>query len=225
MEYMEMTVTYTTAANVASLMRLIDQNTGSRLVFSTDTDPTLVEVENLINRMEDHIDRETGHAWRAIQVMDEYYDIPYNCYNFYQRQFPIHLKHRNINTLVSGTDKIEVWTGNEWEDIILDANGYTEGRGNDYWVDYTQGIIYLKDKRPWTLDKGIRVSYRYGESSVPGDIEDACTKLVAINIAENDDYVVALPEGTDKYSIMSKVDSWKRDVERILYNRREIITI
>lgn len=220
-----MTVTYTTAVKVASLMRLLNQSTQARLTFSTDTDPTLAEVEATINRMEDHIDRETCHAWRAIQVTDEYYNIPYNCYNFYQRQFPIHLKHRKINTLVSGTDKIEVWNGNEWEDLVLDANGYTEGRDGDYWVDYNQGVIYLVKKRPWTLDKGIRVSYRYGESSVPGDIEEACTKLVAIDIAENDDFVVQLPEGTDKYGIMSKVDSWKEDVKRILYNRREIISI
>lgn len=206
-------------------MRLINQATQERLVFSTDTDPTLAEVENIINRMEDHIDRETGHAWRAVQVLDEYYDIPYNCYNFYQRQFAIHLKHRKINTLVSGTDKIEIWNGNEWDDLVLDSNGYTEGRGDDYWLDYNMGVLYLVGMRPWILEKGIMMSYRYGDSSVPGDIEEACTKLVAIDIAENDDFVVQLPEGVDKYSIMSKVSSWKKDVERILYNRREIISV
>jgi hypothetical protein len=220
-----MAVTYTTAAKVASLMRLIDQTTQARLVFSTDTDPTLAEVESTINRMEDTVDRETGHAWRAVQVLDEYYNVPHNCYNLYQRQFAIHLKHRKINTLVSGTGKIEIWNGNEWEDLVLDSNGYTEGRDDDYWLDYNLGVLYLAGQKPWTLGNGVRVSYHYGDDSVPGDIEEACTKLVAIEIAENDDYVIQLPEGVDKYGIMSKVNSWKKDVERILYNHREIISI
>ena len=216
---------YTTPQRVSGLMRLIDNTTQSRLVFNDSTDPSLAEVERFIMEAMGRIDRETNHAWRSTTVTYEYHDIPYNSYNFLRSQFVIHLKHRKINTLVSGTDKIEIWNGTEWEDLVLDANGYTEGRGNDYWLDYEQGVLYLVTRKAWSLEKGIRVSYRYGDSSVPADIEQACTKLVVIDIAENDNYVVQLPEGVDNYGVMSKVNSWKKDVERILYNHREIIGI
>lgn len=219
-----MAVTYTTAAKVSSLMRLIDPTDQSRLTFDTDTDPTLAEVEAAINRAEDRIDKETNHAWRAVTVTDEYYDLLCDFGRFYKRQYAIHLKHRKINELVSGTDKIEIWDGSAWVDLVLDANGYTEGRGGDYWVDYNQGIIYLVNKRPWVLENGIRVSYRYGEASVPGDIETACTKLAAIEIAETNDYVVTLPDGVSEYGISSKVDKWQSDVDKILDKRRELIT-
>ena len=220
-----MTVTYTTAAKVSSVLRLMDASNETRLVLSASTDPTSTEVETIIERKEDLIDRETHHAWRAVTADTEVIDIPGNCYNFHQRQFAIPLKHRKINTLVSETDKIELWDGSAWVDLVLTANGYTEGRGDDYWLDYELGILYLTGKRPYILDKGVKVTYRYGEASVPGDIEEACTKLAAIDLLETNDYVIVLPEGVGQYAIASKVDSWKKDINRILYNRREIITI
>jgi hypothetical protein len=218
-----MTVTYTTPQKVSSQLRLIDQTTQARLVFSADSDPTLDEVEISINRAEDRIDRETSHAWRAVSIANEYHSMHRSAYDSYQRAFPVYLKHRALNTLVSGTDKIELWNGSEWIDLVLIANGYTEGRADDYWIDYNQGVIYIRHPHAFRLDMGVRVTYRYGESSVPGDIEEACTKLAAIAIADTNEYSITLPEGVGEYGIASKIDKWTEDVNRILYNRREII--
>uniref|UniRef100_A0A6H2A3L5 Uncharacterized protein n=1 Tax=viral metagenome TaxID=1070528 RepID=A0A6H2A3L5_9ZZZZ len=217
-----MVTVYTTAIKVASLLRLIKQSDQTRLVFNTTTDPTLAEVENFINEAEDYIDRETHHAWRAVQVTNEHYDVGVPYWRWYRREIPVHLKHRKIRTFVSGTDKIEIWDGSSWVDLI--SGGYTEGRSNDFWIDYERGIIYFINKKPLYQQSGVRVSYKYGDASVPGDIQEACTKLAAMKILENEDYKIVLPEGISQYAILSKVESWKKDVDKFLANRREILT-
>ena len=215
---------YTTPAKVAAQLRLIDQSTQARLDFTSSTDPSLSEVERYIMEAMDYIDRKTHHAWRETQVTDEYYDIVNHTRRYRRRDVPLHLKHRDINTFVSGTDKIEIWDGDEWVDLILTANGYTEGRGDDYWLDYNQGVIYFVNEYPYYKTMGARVSYKYGGSSVPGDIEEAATKIVNINIAETNDYTVGLDGCSDKYAVSSKVESWQRRVNTILNNYKEIIT-
>ena len=215
---------YTTVAKVAAQLRLIDQSTQARLAFTADTDPTLSEVERYIMESMDYIDRRTHHAWRETQVTDEYYDMLSCVRTFRRRDIPLHLKHRQINTMVSETDKIELWDGGEWKDLILTANGYTEGRGDDYWIDYEQGVIYFVGERPYYNLKGVRMSYKYGDSSVPGDIEEAATKQACINILETNDYTVVLPEGVSEYAMSSKVSSWKGRINSILNNYKEIIT-
>lgn len=213
--------TYTTAAKVASLLRLINQSTQARKVFDGTTDPTLTEVENYCLEAESIIDKETNHSWKASTVTNEYHNVGRLYTGFYRRELPVKLKHRSIRQFVSGTDKIEFWNGVSWVDLVLAANGYTEARNQDYWVDYTSGIIYLISTKPYYAEKGIRVTYRYGEASVPYAIQEAATKLAACKILENEDYKVVLPEGVSQYGIASKVESWKKDIARILENHRE----
>lgn len=216
---------YTTPSKVAAQLRLINQSTLSRLAFTSSTDPSLSEVERYIIESMDNIDRRTHHAWRETQVTDEYYNAIDNRGRFNRRDIPLFLKHRKINTLVSETDKIEIWDGEEWKDLVLTANGYVEGRGDDYWLDYAKGVIYFVNEYPYYKTSGVRVSYKYGDSSVPGDIEEAATKLAAINILETNDYTVVLPEGISEYAMSSKVESWQRRVNSILNNYKEIITV
>lgn len=218
-----MAVTYTTAAKVASLLRLIVQTTQARLTFGASTDPTLTEVETLIYQSEDDIDRETNHAWRAKSITNEYHNVKGLYTGAYRRDLPVKLQHRSVRAMTSGTDKIEIWDGSNWKDLVLTANGYTEGRANDFWVDYTNGIIYFVNTTPYYAEKGVRATYRYGESSVPLDVEEACTKLAATKILENEDYKIVLPEGVSQYALASKAENWKRDVQRILNNHKEIL--
>lgn len=211
--------TYSTPELVASLLRLIVPSTGARLVFSASTDPTVAEVNNWILEAEDVIDRDTGHAWRASTITDEYHDVNGNGFGFAQNEIPIRLRHRSIRSLVSGTDKIEVWDGSSWLEYVATK---TEGRGNDFWVDYTNGIIYFVGAIPYYSDKGVRVTYRYGETSVPKDIQEICTKMTALKLLENDDYIKILPEGVSQYAIASKADSWTKDIEKKLRKHQEV---
>ncbi len=211
--------TYTSPELVASILRLIVPSTGARLVFSAATDPTLIEVTNRIRESEDFIDQETEHAWRAVTVADEYHDVRGSGFGLYSRELPISLHHRKIRAMVSGTDLIEVWDGSAWVDYVATK---TEGRNNDYWVDYTNGVIYFVGSRPYVQNRGVRVTYRYGETTVPKDIQDVCTKLVAIRILQDDDYIKVLPEGVSQYAVASKVESWTKDIEKKLSNYEEV---
>lgn len=211
--------TYTSPELVASLLRLIVPATGARLVFSASTDPTLIEVTNWIREAEDYIDQETEHAWRAVTISDEYHDIKSNGFGLYTRELPIRLRHRQIRTMVSGTDKIEVWDGASWVDYVATK---TEGRLNDFWIDYTNGVIYFVGSRPYIQNRGVRVTYRFGASIVPKDIQEACTKLVATKIFQDDDYRKVLPEGLSQYNLASKVESFQKDIDQKLGNYKEV---
>ena len=220
--FLSSSTTYTTAAKVASLLRLINPTTQARKVFDTTTDPTLAEVNNFIFEAEDVIDKDTNHAWRPVTVTNEYHNVGRLYTGFYRRELPIKLKHRSIRTFTSGTDKIEHWDGSNWVDLVLASNGYTEGRAQDYWVDYTSGIVYFISLKPYYAEKGVRFTYRYGEASVPYDIQECATKFAACKILENEDYKINVPEGlNNQYALGSKVDSWKKDIRRILENHRE----
>ena len=211
-----MAPTYCTAANVASLLRLVDtsQDENPRLTFSASTDPALAEVEDWIEDAEDEIDNICRHSWREIQVTDEYHNITVGQWRFgYEIQ--ISARRYPLRTFVSGTDKIEVWRGDVWEDLISN-DSYTEGRNNDYFIAYETGIIFVRTIRPALQNHGIRMTYKHGEATVPRDIKRAAMLQTALNILENDDYKVVLPDNTDKYGIESRISQFKKEISKIL---------
>ncbi len=211
---------YTTAAKVASQLRLILPSTQARLTFSASTDPTLLEVENFILEAEDEIDRSTNHAWRAVTITNEYHDLSGLYTGAYRQELPFKLHHRSIRAMVSGTDKIEYWNGSSWIDMVATL---TEGRANDFWVDYTHGWIYFVSTKPDYAERGIRVTYRYGESSVPGDIQSIATLLAAAKIIASDTYKVTIPEGGNMQGIQDAADAWEKRAYDRLEKRKEII--
>jgi hypothetical protein len=217
-----MTVTYCTAANVASFLRLIDPATGARMVFGVSSEPLQSEVEAWINEAEDYIDEQTHHAWRSTQVSNELHDHHMRWDGFGHLEYAVTLMNRSVLTFAHATDKIELWNGSAWKDLVDPANGFTEARDKDYWVDYTNGIVYLVSQRS-ILGRGtVRVTYRYGETVVPGDIKRAAEMLAGLRYLESDFYRLGLPDGQDfaspKASIMQK---WRDDIEGILEHRKE----
>ena len=211
--------TYTTATILAGFLRLYDSTNQIRFVPGASTDPLLSEMNTLINQAEDFIDRETHHAWRAVTVTNEYRNVEQGFAGFYQRQIPVKLKHRSIRAFVSGTDKVEYWNGNSWIDMVATK---TEGRANDYWVDYNVGVIYFVRTQPYYQEKGVRCTYRYGESTVPKDVEWLATALAALDIVTNDDYKNILPEGVRADITQQKISTWQKRIDRTLDNHREL---
>ena len=208
-----MTVYYTTASKVAALLQ-VD-------AFDLNSTPTITQVEEIINRKEDEIDYFTNHSWREKTVTEELHTIEFR-YNWLTGR-PVYLNHRKVKTFDSNSgDKLEVWDGSNWVDWLTT---YTEGRGNDFWVDYEQGIIYIKSMLIKGIPIEMRVTYRYGETTVPGDIEDACTKMVAIDLLTSDDRSVLLPEGTSNIPLGNKQTIWRNDINRILTRRQEFIIV
>lgn len=201
---------YTSAKKVADFMGVSE--------FTDSTTPTLDKIINLINAAQDMIDDRTHHAWREKTVTDELYDLFEKQYKFGTGR-AIYLKRRKIRTFSSSSgDKLEIWNGGTWEDWISTK---TEGRAEDYWVDYERGVIYLRLTFVAYYEKSVRATFRFGETSVPYDIQMAATKIVARDLLYQEDKTFLLPEGSSQISWRDKLDKMDEDIDEILNNHTE----
>ena len=212
-----MAVTYATVADVADFLRIpIDQT----------TIPNVAQVEKIINRMEDRIDRRTGHAWRLKTVTNEHHDLPL-IYNF-GRGTQIALQHRRVWPIdACSGDKVEVWSGT--------SGCYTDLTASSNWEEIPEmGDIYIRGFLFSVMRyKRVRVTYRYGGENgdtvcniaVPLDIQDATVKLTAIDILNSSFRFDVIPRtdlGPDPEDSMKR---WKEDVDRIIRNREEYVLV
>jgi len=207
-----MVATYCTVAQVASFLGVP--------TFTSSTDPTLAEVTEFIEDHQDEIDNETQHAWRILTVNEELHTIEYTSGN-YRDGAQIFLGHRIITALASGTDVLSVWNGTEDEDYLTTR---TEGRNKDWWIDLPTGLLFIKtfpipfySRRRYT----VKVTYRYGESTVVSDIRRACILLTAIDVLGSDDRSVLLPEGTQNIGLNDKAEKWQAQADRLIEKRKE----
>ena len=206
-----MAVTYCTVEDVSDFMRV---------PISSTTTPTKAQVEKVINRKEEILDRRIGHTFgRNKTITNEIHDLPL-LYTFGWGT-PIYLQHRNIRDLsnVAG-DKIEVWKGesNEYDDILTDSQWYQ--------FDPVYGRLYLRGFIFSIMRKNrIRVTYRFGDATVPEDIEDACIKLVAIDLLTTSFRMDRLPVGGSTLTWGEIIEQWKEDIESCIINRREAFVI
>lgn len=212
--------TYTTPARVASLLNLT-QN-GLRLVFSSSTLPTDTEVNTLIEECEDIIDSRINTSWKsAVQVTDEYHDYELDILFAYERNYHvIQLDNRPINDLDNAQgDKLEVWDGQQWVDWLVSKTKGNSPEDEDFFVDTQRGWIFIHNSFPPVGANRFRITYRYGQSSVPKDIQHACTLMVGIKLLEQyRDYIVKA-EGENEPSFLDLARKWERDIDRILDER------
>jgi len=142
---------YTTALKV-------QQQLGIPTAFSNSTTPSLATVNNIIEEAEDYIDQVTQHSWKSKKSDIEFHDIKY--YYRYLTGVPINLKHRQIKPFdATKDDMLRVWNGSSYEDLL---SSYKEGRGEDYWIDYERGIVWLRSFIWLTRPMGLQARYRYG---------------------------------------------------------------
>ena len=210
-------------AKIASLLQIPTR--------STTTHPTSTEVEEVINRAEDRIDSVTGHAWRTrysgtttgqdTTQHEVLIDVAFN-YK-YQSGIPVYLPNRKIKTLsASDGDELKYWTGSEYETWL---GVKTEGRGNDFWVDYERGIVFLRTYLYTRKPMGLKIKYRYGETYVPYDIENICTKMAAIDIlAGMDARAMIVQENSPTMTHNQRIDLWSKEVEKELQRYKEFVS-
>lgn len=171
-----MTTTYATPDDVANALGF------PAGYFTGASTPTTTVIERYINRAEDKIDLATGHAWRPVQIENEY-PRPSSIYR-YGTGIRMKLIHRSIQSL----DKLEIWDGNSWVDYIATKN---EGRNADYWFDPESGIVYILNLfRLWP--HGVRVTYTFGEEKIPGDIAECATFMAALTILNAPEFNTAI---------------------------------
>ena len=196
-----------------------------RVPITATTTPNKTQVEKIIRRKEDEIDRRMGHAWRSVKIYNERHDLPL-LYTFGWGT-PLWLQHRNIYDFDAAEgDKIEVWEGaSDTYDNIL-------GESQWYNMDYQYGRLYIRGFIFSILRKNrIRVSYRYGgekfsgDTTIPNDIEDICVKLTAIDLLTTSFRMDRLPVGGNSMSWGDMIKAWKEDIEQCILNRREVMVI
>lgn len=210
---------YTTVEKVRSLIQAPS--------WTDSTNPSIQEVVEIINRKEDRIDSATGHAWRLrysgtqsgqeTTAQYEMCDID----SAYERQtgFPIYLKHRKIRSFDADEgDVLEFWNGAEWEDWLATK---TEGRANDFWIDYEMGILYMRGYRWANKPLGIRTKYRYGEVFVNKDIEDIATKMTAIDVLTGMDPRAMIVQEGGVMTHDVRVGRWRNEIAEGLPRYKE----
>ena len=96
-------------------------------------------------------------------------------------------------------------------------------RLRDWWLDAESGIVYFNNSYPYFEWNAVKASYIYGERYLERAIEDACTKLVAVDLLLSDDRSVLIPEGTSNVSLENKIRIFDEDVARTLDRYKEIV--
>jgi len=211
-----MVTTYCTAGDVADFLRI---------PITATTTPNKAQVEKIINRKEDELDRRMGHAWRSKKITRELHDLPL-LYTFGWGT-PLFLAHRNLYDLDAAEgDKIEIWEGA--------ASNWTNILGNTEWYDanYERGTLHLRGYIFSILRKNrVRVTYRYGgegfggDTVIPGDIEDVIVKMTAIELVNTSLRMDRLPMGGTGIDLQAVKARWETDIEKCVDNRREVFII
>lgn len=199
----------------------IQRNLGKAIKFSTTSNPTLEQVEDFIEEAQEEINLFTRRSWKQEEVTDEYYNLPLDGDYEYNLGLPIYLKRRYLRDFSSTAgDKIEVWNGSDYANWVT---AKTEGRGNDWWLDNIQGVLYLKMFYRYIRKKAVRLTYRYGEQTVPADIRKACALMAAIRILSTDDRSMALTETGDptRQDYSGRISKMQSEVDRIIANNAD----
>lgn len=205
---------YCSTAHVAKYFGDID-------AFPSETDadpergglPSREEVEEFIEKWSARVDRRTGQSWRANRVVDETHD--HRSLYYWLSGHPINCLKRNIISPLDPDegDKLEVYTGNGWEDWLTDEHR-TEGRGDgSYWVDGPVGIIYIYERAILRPHPKFRISYRYGNPEVPADIREAVAGAAAADLINSDFYGTLVPgnSGGSNADPESAADVWREN--------------
>lgn len=206
-------VSYSTPTKVSQLLQL-------KRDFDYTTSPSDLTVEDMIKRAEDRIDYRTRKSWRFNVVTEETSPtlIDYNRYGMF-------LRHRNFKKIYS----VQLWNGGSWQTL-------TEGRNNDYFMNYDLGMIYIT--RLYLLPAaygmtGRFTSYGFGEfkNSIKVDyaygrdpevytefyiVEDIATKMAACDVLRSHDYSGLIVSGTDKVPLESKIRLMEEQIEQRL---------
>ena len=176
------TITYCNPADVKRYLQVPH--------FDASTTPNDEEVKEMIVDAENEINDYTMHSWKEETITDQYYDFPDVVDFDWGSGIPIYLNHRKIRSFT----KIEIFTGTAYDDWVSTK---TEGRNNNYWADYNQGILYLKIYPIFYKKQAIRLTYTYGETTVPNSIRKACALLVASEILAMDDRASIVADSAD----------------------------
>lgn len=187
---------------------------GDTFAFSNQTKLSDATINDYILMNESNIDAFLNVSYKSNTVSDEYHDL--NIRGKDNEGF-IGIMLDNSPLITRDSDwKIEVWDTDSYVDYITSK---TEGRSEDYYIDYKLGIIYIN-----VSDYGnhrARITYKWGNSSVPAVVKQLCILKTALNIVDADDYVGSVSESGEN-KLATKRDSYLKQIKSIEANLRNI---
>jgi hypothetical protein len=211
-------ITLETVPKYASADDVAAELMKSASYFTTTTKPTLVQVNKFIMQSEEFVDGMTYRAWRVRQRSNEYKDLRFNQRFMVRDGLKFKLDRGFIKELSSTDgDKLEVWNGSEWEDWLVTK---TEGRNKDFWLDYESGELFLRNFFFRSYKKIVRITYRYGETTIPLSINNCVAKLVAIKLLTNEDTAFLLNDSGNEKNLLydPRISVMKAETKLILQN-------
>ena len=116
------------------------------------------------------------------------------------------------------------------QDVVIRQNRFKcditdEERQKSWWSIEENGMIAFNNEYPFFENHSLRCAYIYGERYVEGSIQEACTKLVVMDILMSDDYSVLFPEGTSNMDINTKHQKLEAEVAKLLVPFQESIIV
>ena len=186
------------------------------------TRPSRAEAIRHIEEASAEIDRITQQAWRPNQMRDETHD--HRGLYYWLSGHPIQLMKREIRPLdPEKGDKLEVYSGNKWDDWLQKDN-LVQGRDGDFWIDGPNGLLWVYERAILRPHPKFRITYRYGYDHVPGDIRRATAQMAAADIIEGDFYGTVVPgsnnaEGT---SPRETAENWRERAEKVARRYRKV---
>ena len=103
-----------------------------------------------------------------------------------------------------------------------DAGG-DQARLKDWWIDHEVGMIYFNNSYPFFEHNAVKVSYIYGERYLEKAIEEAATKMVAVDLLMADDRSVLIPEGSQNVPLTQKIQMFKEEANSLLNRYKEMV--
>jgi len=195
--------TYIVAGDVSDFMQ--------RDAFGASTVPTATAVNGWIDQAEREIERRAGTAWKVTKVTDweamdyEYHDLgpawSYFTYGLIHKP-RIQLNHRDIVTPLATAqgDSLGLVYGG---DYVEKVGVWVEGRGSDFWINATEGVLYINWGYPIIkFPDGVRIKYRYGRTVVDPWVKDITTKMVAIKVMEFDTKTMVAAGGPNNPEVL-----------------------
>jgi hypothetical protein len=126
---------------------------------------------------------------------------------------------------LSITAKVNSITASTISQTKFMSDSIAEERQQDWWSMEDNGAIMFNNQYPFFENHSLKISYVYGERYLDKAIEDACTKLVALDVMTTDDYTAMFPEGTQNVDLNSKIQKLDEEVKRTLVPYQEGIIV
>jgi len=238
---------YTTANNAA--VRLLTP-------FNTKSGLTWSRINEMILEAEDEIDNRCHTTFKTGgKVVEQWFEFsggrviasyPWSFsrpYGYTGTQWKMKLNGSPVKTLATTADTaytgytgdyLTVYNGNESEEWFNSGNPNsadsvslkTQGRDDDYWLNYEEGWLFFVDSKPSYGEFQVKIRFRTGETlwdsetdgSARRDISKACRLTAQIELIQNEQYRVTQPGGdsTGRIDPEKLVDKWTAQVTKLL---------